>query len=432
MHAEEKRIGVDVSKHTTVPGTKPTSPRWLFLMSGCLAIMLVAAACGSDSGDPETGSADGGDAAPADDDLPEDIQEAAATAEEHGLEFVTSREELERLAEEQGDLNVIWSLGDEYEAIQSFIDRYPFLEDRVTLHDLSGNEARERMLLEWEGDAISDLDVNYAATEVYPTFAGEMCDWDVLGMAEAGILDIPVEMIDPNNRRAVASGSTAGALAYNTDVFEGADGPPLPETFDDLVDNLDIYGPEEMRMGWEVNPQNTSALVAAWGLDRTKEFFAKVADDLQPTWAQRYTPVLLQMVQGEYDAMPMTNLHSITREMPEYGGDHDNLGFHLVEPVPVRLSEVHCVFVNEVSNNPHAGLLFLEWTASEEGQAALEIEGDAHQSHYASGYPGGLGELLEGKELSVSDWEHFPEQANYIQELLTVAGFPQPDPDTTG
>lgn len=392
--------------------------RWAWLLGGCLVLVLAVAACGGDEEEAEADDPGGGEV---DEDLDPAIAEAQAEAEELGLRFATSKEEIMEGAREEGELLAIWSIGadeDAYEMMSPFEQTYDFLD--VTLDELDGVEARERFLLEAEAGAIDGYGIHYAATEVYDQMA-DMCDWDIYGMAEAGILDIPLEMIDPDNRKVVAAGSTAAVFAYNVESFADRD---LPEEWDDVLDPA-RFGPESgLNMLGDVRIANFSSIVPAWGLDRAKEYYAEYFEEIDPTPVNRFGPFLIQMAQGEYDGFPFVNLHSVEQRKPDY----PNMDYIFIEPVPIRLSETHCVFNDDINPTPYASLLFLEWTASHDGQSGLEQGDQPYQSHINSGYPGGLGELLEdgGYELSVSDFEYFADQADYIEEIIGAAGFPQP------
>src|SRR5680860_848378 len=141
------------------------------------------------------------------------MQAAVATAEEAGLEFVTSHEELVACAEEEGALVAASSHDEQYELIANFEELYPFLD--VTLVDFSGRESRERFLLEAEAGQVPAYDVLSVPGELYADLLPLVQSYDVLGMAEAGILDILIDMIDEQSRTVVASGSTGGVDSYN-------------------------------------------------------------------------------------------------------------------------------------------------------------------------------------------------------------------------
>jgi ABC-type Fe3+ transport system substrate-binding protein len=60
-----------------------------------------------------------------------------------------------------------------------------------------------------------------------------MMGWDIYGMAQAGVLDIPLEAIDEERRTVVAPGSSGVALAYNSDLVAPDE---VPTTWDEVAD----------------------------------------------------------------------------------------------------------------------------------------------------------------------------------------------------
>jgi hypothetical protein len=171
----------------------------------------------------------------------------------------------------------------------------------------------------------------------------------------------------------------------------------------------------------DIDVTNLLSLIPSWGLERTVEYWSTFAETIQPIWADTQGPFLVQMAQGEYDAFPFANLHSRMDTTPGFGRI-------FLEPVPVRLNHMHCVFEDGISQNPHAALLFMEWLASDEAQSSLETEQEPFQSHFSADVPGGIGDELDGLELSINDFEFIPKAGEYSEALIAAAGFPQPVP----
>ena len=386
------------------------------LTAAVAALGLALAGCG--------GGGDEASAGP--DDVPAQYAEAAKAAQAKGLRFTGGHDEIVAKAKEEGPVTVIWSLGADYEAhneiLDSFYAKYPFMKGKIQVENLDGVEARQRFMLEAEAGAVKDYGVLYAATEVYGESA-DMCDWDIYGMAEAGILDIPTKMIDPNRRTVVAAGSTAGILAYNKDKIKEAD---LPNTWEELLDASKYGKGAGIRTLGDVRIATYSAMVPEWGIDKTKQYYADFAKNIQPTWVQRFAPAVLQVSQGEFDMFPFINLSSVEQRK----ADAPNVGVKVIEPVPVRISETHCVLKDKYNSAPYSSLLWLEWTASKEGQAVMEDPNvTVLQSSIYSDVPGGLAEYLKGKKLSVSDWSYFEGQSKAIEDIIGAAGFPKATDD---
>lgn len=362
----------------------------------CIAA-LVASACGGD---------DGADDAPT----------------TGALKVAASHDEIVEKAKSEGPFTVIWTRAADLEEdptlLDSFYAEYPFLKGRVTVENLDGVEARQRFLLEVDAGAQGDYSAGWTAVEIYDEMT-RLCDWDIYGMSQSGVLDIPIEMIDPNKRTVVASGSTAAIFGYNKDWFADH---PLPKTWDDLIDPA-VYGPSAgFRMLADVRAANFSALVEKWGLDKAKQYYGTLATDIKPTWVQRFAGPSIQMAQGEYHGFPFANASSIAGRM----SDNPGMDFALIDPVPIYITETHCVFKDSMNSAPYSGLLWLEWTASEGGQKALESKSAPYRSHFSTTtVPGGLADLVKGHELSICTWGCFEQQQKYIEEIISAAGFPK-------
>ena len=96
--------------------------------------------------------------------------------------------------------------------------------------------------------------------------------------------------------------------------------------------------------------------------------------------------------------------------------------YKLTEPVPVRLSEAQAILA--AAANPHAGLLWLEFQASPEGQKILDQETLA--ASLLS--PGSVHEqLTRGKNVSLVGWDHFRKTGDYEKKIVEALGFPRGD-----
>jgi iron(III) transport system substrate-binding protein len=406
----------------------------LFLIA--MAFALVLAACGGpeDSGEAAGGgetepaaeggggetAAEGGGgetAAEGGGDVPAEMQDAVAQAQELGLEFITSHDDLVACAEEEGAVTAASSHDEDYELIAPFEEQYPFLD--VTLADFSGREARERFILEVEAGQFPPYDVVSVPGELYPEISEMVNYYDVLGMAEAGVLDVPIDMIDDVTRSVVASGSTAGIFSYNEDAFTDME---VPTTWEELIDEK-FSTTSGFRMLGDTRLQNYAPMVSAWGEEGTIDYYTRFAEVNQPIWVTGFSTHLVQMAQGESDGYPFVNLHSANQQTNEYGAP---LAWAFLEPIPIRLSEEHAV--TEWAENPCAGLLFVEWTATPEGQTAWETGDQPYQSSIFSEYEGGLRDLIEdtGMETSIARWPEMREAAATIESVLEATGFPQP------
>ena len=84
----------------------------------------------------------------------------------------------------------------------------------------------------------------------------------------------------------------------------------------------------------------------------------------QPVWSRGHSRVLTAMAGGEYSILIGANLNSTKRAI-----DKDrtkSIAFKVVEPVPVWIGEHEAVFAK--AEYPYAGLLWLEFCATEEAK----------------------------------------------------------------
>jgi ABC-type glycerol-3-phosphate transport system substrate-binding protein len=368
-------------------------------------VLLGLVACGGGGGD------DGSPAAPTElpSGLDEGIAQAAEEAADNGMLFLTSHDEIVEMAEEAGPLNGYVS-SDVAEDIATAFTEATGIE--ATLEDFSGTDAYQRFLLEADAGQLQDIDVQQAPPELYTEFRELMAPYDIYGMAEAGILDIPVEMIDPENRNVVAVGSQIAGYAYNPDMVDEAD---IPTDWEGFCDTGFLDGAQYML---DLRPSNIAPLVEQWGMERVLEMTdCLVATD--PILTRGTTDALTRVVAGEVPMHVFTNYHSTIRAMEEAGG---NLEVGLIEPVPVRLSNALGVMNEDVANNPAATLLLIEFLAGEEGQALLD-EDPLKSSIYSEFSQ--VREAIGDREFSGGDWASYAQMEGWMDEIATRMGVPQ-------
>lgn len=373
------------------------------------AVAVLAAGCGDDgddaSGGDTTGAADGGSL----EGLPQEVQDAAVQAEERDLLFMPDHDEIVACAEEEGEV-VITTSSDEYQPIQeAFEAEYPFLSSEFVV--LSG-AATERFLLEVESGAAPNYDVGYPAPEAY-TEITEMMGYDLAGMAEAGILDIPVDTIDQDFYTVASAGSSGVALAYNKALVSEDE---LPQTWEDLNDPK--WGRDQLGMAMDVDLNNVSVLTVDpdWGTERVVELSEQLGD-LEPVFTDGHTAAALLVQSGEVAISPFVNLHSAMREVDK---DPDgDLQVTFIEPVPIRQSEASGVFRD--ADHPCTALLYIEWSA---GDAAQEIlDADPLQASFS--WDGSrMAELIGDRETVIAEADDISKLPDAIAAIQEAFGFP--------
>jgi hypothetical protein len=367
------------------------------------ALALVAAACGDSTPDTTQGTTTSVAAASTD---PIDV--AAAKAASLGLQFATSRDEIIAGATAEGRV-VVQTSTDEFDAFEeAFEAEYPFID--LEWSELSGS-ATERFLLEVEGGAAGRVDVGYPAPEAYNTIADKM-DWDLYGMAEVGVLDIPLGSIDDVRRTVLAAGHTGIALAYNSDLIDVAD---LPQSWDDLADPKWA----DLGMSMDVDLNNVSVLATSWGIDRVAELMTAIAAN-KPIYTDGHTAAATLVQSGEVAISPFINLHSLMRRVDK---EPDGpLQVHFVTPVPIRASEAYGVFDASLSEAPYASLLFIEWIANNDVAQELLDADPLQASLYWSGSR--MAEMIGPLETTVAGPAEVALLPDWIAAIQEAAGFP--------
>lgn len=85
--------------------------------------------------------------------------------------------------------------------IASFKKKYPFIEAEMT--EITGTEAAQRFLLDVKGGGNPDVDLIHVSSDFYEEWRPFGKKFDILGMAQNGVLSVPPKMVDPQNRNIV-------------------------------------------------------------------------------------------------------------------------------------------------------------------------------------------------------------------------------------
>ena len=137
-------------------------------------------------------------------------------AEARSYIFETNRDEILASAKKEGKLRVLCSFEPAVRSrmINSFKRKYPFSDIEID-ENSGGPEAAQRHILELQVGRGKKHDIVNASTDFYPQYLPFAKKFDILGMAQHGVLGIPPKMVDPKNRSVVALGSVVHAIAYN-------------------------------------------------------------------------------------------------------------------------------------------------------------------------------------------------------------------------
>ncbi|TMA86519.1 MAG: hypothetical protein E6J74_31545 [Deltaproteobacteria bacterium] len=164
------------------------------------------------------------------------LSKAQKEADAKGYIFVAAHEEIVSKAKQEGKVRVIVSTdgGLLKHLTAGFKKKYPFIDIRAD--ELRGTDAYIRQLHEIKGGLVKGQDVNDLAYDYYDEYAPFQKKFDILGMAEQRVLQIPPQLVDAVNRNVVAIGSGIQVVAYNKKLIAAE---KVPDTWEGF---LKIFG----------------------------------------------------------------------------------------------------------------------------------------------------------------------------------------------
>jgi ABC-type Fe3+ transport system substrate-binding protein len=338
-----------------------------------------------------------------------EIAKAKQSAEARGYIFELNRDAIVEKAKRETKLRVMSSLESDIlkPVAEAFRRKYPFLELRA--EEISGTDTYQRMILEMKAGAARGWDVNFIAGDFYDEYLPHQKKFDILGMAQQRILQIPIGMIDPVNRNIVAYTSNTMVVTYNKSLLPH---DKLPNQWEEFL-KPEFQGRKFLA---DIRPQFTSALVPAWGLEKTLQFAKRIAGQ-NPVWVGGHSRAIAALSTGEHAVYLGANLTGTKRFM---GKDVAGvLDYKIVEPIPVRIGDHEAVFENAAS--PYAALLWLEFVSGPEAQRLIE-----------SGYKGSIFspgttafQVAATQKVSLVDWQHYTKMQEYLRLVVESYGFPK-------
>jgi ABC-type thiamine transport system substrate-binding protein len=342
------------------------------------------------------------------------LEDIKNEVESKGYIFYTSHDRIVSEAKKEGKLKVITGLDPEAIKAMSaaFKRKYPFIT--LAAQETQGIAEHQRIILELKAGVNKEWDVISMANDLYTEYLPYQKKFDILGMAEQGILQIHPKMIDPKNRNVAAvTANIQVGVAFNKNLIAPEKTPNVWE---------DYLKPEfkGKKFVADVRPTEIAALVPAWGLEKTLDYARKLAGQ-QPVWVRGASRATIAVFAGEYPMFIGGNYKTVRRAQQK-----DRAGilqYKFLEPIPVRPSE--SVGVIATSGNPHAALLWIEFLATAEGQKILDDFDPFGASIYT---PGSIqGQEIKGKKLSLVDWEYYTKLGEYQDKIVAAYGFPKAD-----
>jgi ABC-type Fe3+ transport system substrate-binding protein len=259
-----------------------------------------------------------------------------------------------------------------------------------------------------------DWDVLSMANDLYNEYIPYQKKFDLLGMAERGVLRIPAHMIDPKNRNVAAvTANIQVGVAFNKNLISA---DKTPASWEDYL-KPEFKGKKFVA---DIRPTEIAALVPAWGLEKTLDYASKLAAQ-EPVWVRGATRATMSVFTGEYPMFIGGNYKSIRRAQQK-----DRVGvlqYKFLEPIPVRTSE--SLGVIATSGNPHAALLWIEFLATPEGQKIIDEFDPFGASTFT---PGSMqGQEIKNRAVSLVDWEYYTKLNEYQDKIVAAYGFPKAD-----
>ena len=228
-------------------------------------------------------------------------------------------------------------------------------------------------------------------------------------MAQQGVLQMALGMIDPVNRNIVCYATNTQVVTYNKKLISE---DKVPNNWEDFL-KPEFKGRKFLV---DIRPQEVANLVPAWGLEKTLQFARAIAAQ-NPIWIRGHARTIAAMAVGEYPMLLGANLNSTKRAM-----DKDRAGvlaYKVVEPIPIRIANHDAVF--EKAASPYAGLLWLEFAGGPEVQKIVD------RDHKGSVFfPGTTPyQLTQGRKVALVGWEEGPKLEEWQKKIVEAFGFPK-------
>jgi ABC-type Fe3+ transport system substrate-binding protein len=238
--------------------------------------------------------------------------------------------------------------------VQAFQKKHPFITN-VEWRIVQDDGGEHRQILEMQAGR-STLDVFSPHLTHYSEYLkfNPFLRYDLTAMAQDGQLQIPPQMIDETGV-ITWLGTVMGGNLYHTKLVSP---DRAPSTWESCLD------PQwKGKIAFDTKPRALAFLVPVWGEEKVLDFAKKLKAN-EPIWSTGATAGITQLSTGEFSIYCGVMLHSAYRGLKK----DPSLPLKVVVPnlLPIGLLEPEAISAN--AKNPHAGLLWIEFLASKEGQ----------------------------------------------------------------
>ena len=155
------------------------------------------------------------------------------------------------------------------------------------------------------------------------------------------------------------------------------------------------------------------------GFGENPGFFAEDSRPAVNLDSRAPTRTIVSVSLGEIPIFMGANLGSVIRAME--ADPTKSLGYKIVEPVPVRLSDHEAVIGS--AKHPSATLLWLEFRISRQGQGQEILDKIEAGSAFLQGSTNE--KVVQGKRLSLVGWDHMTRLPEYQRNVVEAYGFPK-------
>lgn len=350
------------------------------LVAGCTALALGVSGCGGSEKESSSGS---------------------------GGATWASHEALVAAAKKEGKLNVITSLEEDVNEalVKGFTAKYPDIDLKIS--ELENAEG-QKFLLELQAGQVDYDSFHYSGDNNLDEWKPYMSDIDLGELADAGVVDIPKEAINPKSPNMMSAGTGLGVLAYNKKVISENE---LPATYEDFLDPKWKH-----KFMVQIDGDHFVELMQAWGKDKVLDYGRKIAAQ-DPVWTDSNTAGLTLMASGEVPMFLNTHYQSAFRlqsKQPEV------IGIKFLDPIPGGYSHIEAI--RKDTKSPASAVLFYEYLMTPEAQNYLYDIEPVTSSVY--GEDSKQAATVAGRDLSILDWSTFANHAEWGKELAKAFGFP--------
>jgi ABC-type Fe3+ transport system substrate-binding protein len=294
--------------------------------------------------------------------------------------------------------------------VQAFQKKHPFITN-VEWRIVQDDGGEHRQVLEMQAGR-STLDVFSPHLTHYSEYLkfNPFLRYDLTAMAQDGQLQMPAQMIDETGVVAWL-GTVMGGIIYHTKLVSP---DKAPATWESCLD------PQwRGKVAFDTKPRALSFLVPAWGEEKVLDYAKKLKAN-EPVWSTGATAGITRLSTGEFSVYCGVMLHSAYRGLKK----DPTLPLKIVVPslLPIGLLEPEAISAN--AKNPHAGLLWIEFLASKEGQKIADGINPGRASVLVEGTL--AYEASKGRKVSLCDPSCSSGADTFMQRIAVEAwGFPK-------